>query len=110
MLRRAKFGPPPIVLRGRGAGSAGVRADRWGAVAVGRATAVLLGFLLLPVVAIFSRVPPGTLFAQLHSPVALQALGVSLRPASSRSRSWSSFGTPAAYLLAQCRRRDGASS
>jgi molybdate transport system permease protein len=76
-------------------------ADRWGAVAAGVMTAVLLGFLLLPVVAIFSRVPPGTLLAQLHSTVVLQALGVSLRTSLAALVLVVAFGTPAAYLLAQ---------
>ena len=46
-------------------------------IAAGVATAGLIAFVLLPIVAIFLRVPPGRLIAQLHSRVALQALGVS---------------------------------
>ena len=49
------------------------------AVAAGVATAVLVGFVVLPVLAIFLRVPPGRLVAQVHSSVVLQALGVSLK-------------------------------
>ncbi|HCO03667.1 MAG TPA: molybdate ABC transporter permease subunit [Actinobacteria bacterium] len=73
-----------------------------GAVAVGAgvATTVLVTFVLLPVAAIFLRVTPATLLAQLHSPVALDALAVSLRTSLAALAVIVVLGTPAAYVLA----------
>jgi len=84
------------------------RVDRWVAFSFGLAVAALLAFILLPVVAIFVRVPPGTLLAQLHSRVALEAMGVSLRASLTALAVILLLGTPAAYALATRPRRSSA--
>ena len=76
------------------------RADHLWALLSGIAVAVLVAFILLPVVAIFVRVPPGRLVAQLHSKVALDALQVSLRSTLVALAAVLVLGTPAAYWLA----------
>jgi molybdate transport system permease protein len=76
------------------------RADRLWALFSGVAVGALVAFILLPVVAIFVRVPPGRLVAQLHSKVALEALGVSLRSTLIAVAVVLLLGTPAAYALA----------
>jgi len=75
------------------------RGDRSAAIAAAVAAAALLGFVALPILAIFLRVPPSTLFDQLRSPVAIQALGVSLRTTLIALGCIVVFGTPAAYIL-----------
>jgi molybdate transport system permease protein len=77
-----------------------MRADRWMAIGTGVATAVVVGFVGLPLLAIFLRVPVGTLFAELHSPVALDALKVSLRTTLISIVLIVVFGTPVAYRIA----------
>jgi molybdate transport system permease protein len=72
---------------------------------VGRALVVVAlaaasAFLLLPLVAIFARVSPATLVAQLVSPVAVDALLVSLKTSAIAHVVILAFGTPAAYVLA----------
>jgi len=67
------------------------------------ATAIAFAFLLLPIVAIFSRVPIGHLFAQLDDPVTLDALAVSLKTSAIAHACVLLFGTPPAYLLARRR-------
>jgi molybdate transport system permease protein len=74
-------------------------------VAVFAAAAVALGFLLLPIVAIFARVTPGRLVAQLSRPVVTDALLVSLKTSAIAQGLVLVFGTPAAYLLATRRFR-----
>jgi molybdate transport system permease protein len=81
------------------------RIDRWVALSFGAAVAALLAFILVPVVAILIRVPPGTLVAQIHSPVALDALSVSLRATLIALGVILLFGTPTAYALATRPRR-----
>ena len=54
----------------------------------------------MPILAIFLRVPPSELLAQVRSRVALDALGVSLRSSLMALATIVAFGTPAAYLLA----------
>jgi molybdate transport system permease protein len=76
------------------------RIDRLWASSAGLAVAVLVAFILLPVVAIFVRVSPGRLVAQLSSRVALDALGVSLRSTLIALVVILLLGTPAAYVLA----------
>lgn len=76
------------------------RGDPILAVAAGLATVVLLSFVLLPVAAIFLRTSPARLIAQLHSKVALDALGVSLRTTIIALAAILMLGTPAAYVLA----------
>jgi len=68
--------------------------------AVFAAAAVAFGFLLLPIVAIFSRVSPGRLVAQLSHPVVTDALVLSLKTNAIAQALVLLLGTPAAYLLA----------
>jgi molybdate transport system permease protein len=98
----------PDPRTGPSLGDRPARADRILAVASGVATAVLLGFVLLPVVALFTRVSAGELAAQLRSKVALDALGVSLRTSVMALLLVLVFGTPAAYVLATRVRRASA--
>jgi molybdate transport system permease protein len=69
------------------------------------AAAVALGFLLLPIVAIFARVSPAKLVAQLSRPVVTEALLVSLKTSAIAQALVLLLGTPAAYLLATRRFR-----
>lgn len=69
------------------------------------AAAVALGFLLLPIVAIFARVSPGRLIAQLSRPVVTDALVVSLKTSAIAQALVLLLGTPVAYLLATRRFR-----
>jgi molybdate transport system permease protein len=75
------------------------RRDRIAAVAAGVGTAVLFGFVAVPLLAIFLRVPPGALLDQLGSEVTLDALAVSIRTTLIAVALIVVFGTPAAYLL-----------
>jgi molybdate transport system permease protein len=75
------------------------RADRAAAVVTGVLTAVLFGFVVMPILAIFLRIAPSTLVDQLRSSAALDALVVSLRSTSVALVLIVVFGTPAAYLL-----------
>jgi len=81
------------------------RSDRVASIAAGAATAVLLGFVLVPILAIFLRVGPATLWDQLRSPVTRDALIVSLRSTFLALALIIAFGTPAAYVLATRRFR-----
>ena len=67
------------------------------------AAAVAFVFLLLPIVAIFLRIPVRELFAQLDNDVARDALVVSLKTSAIAHISVLVFGTPTAYLLARKR-------
>ena len=69
------------------------------------ATALALAFLLLPLVAIFLRVPPAELFAQLGSEVAVDALVVTLKANAIAQVLILALGTPAAYFIANRRFR-----
>jgi molybdate transport system permease protein len=64
------------------------------------AAAVALAFLALPVVAIFTRVPPGRLLHLLSNGVVTDALVVSLKTTLIAEGLILLFGTPLAYLLA----------
>jgi molybdate transport system permease protein len=75
------------------------------ALGVFLATFVALGFLALPIVAIFVRVPPGRLIAQLGNPVVTDAILVSLKTTLVAQALILAFGTPAAYVLATRRFR-----
>ena len=86
------------------------RLDRLAAVAVGLATALVIGFVALPILAIFLRVPASTLLAELHSKAALDALRVSLKTSLIALALILAFGTPVAYLLGIRRFRGVASS
>jgi molybdate transport system permease protein len=65
------------------------------------ATFVTLAFLVVPIVAIFLRVPPGHLVDALGSGVARDALVVTLETTVVAQLLIVVFGTPTAYLLAQ---------
>ena len=69
----------------------------WGALAA--ATSLALAFLLLPIVALFLRVPPGTLVSQLGSEPAREALAVSLKTSLVAHAIVLAVGTPVAYVL-----------
>jgi len=71
--------------------------------AVFLATFVALAFLALPLIAIFARVPPGRLVAQLSNPLVTAALVVSLKTTVIAQALVLLFGTPAAYMLARRR-------
>ena len=64
------------------------------------ATSVALAFLVLPVVAIFARVPPGELIDALGSDAAKDALRVTLETNAISMGLIILFGTPAAYWIA----------
>jgi molybdate transport system permease protein len=70
------------------------------AVGTGVATAVVVGFVGLPILAIFLRVPVSTLLAQLHSRVALDALAVSLKTSVIAVALILLLATPVAYRIA----------
>ena len=75
-----------------------------GAVAVAAAALALL-FLVLPIAAIFLRVPPGELLHQLTTPLVTDALIVSAKTSVIAQVLIVLFGTPLAYLLASRRFR-----
>ena len=64
-----------------------------------------IGFLALPVIAIFTRVSPATLAAQLGNPVVTDALIVSLKTTLAAQALILLIGTPTAYILAARRFR-----
>jgi len=69
------------------------------------ATAIALAFLLLPIAAIFLRVPPSDLFGALGHGVTRDALLVSIKTSAIAHAAVLVIGTPAAYLLARRRFR-----
>ncbi|MDX6442574.1 MAG: molybdate transport system permease protein [Gaiellaceae bacterium] len=69
------------------------------------ASFVSLAFLALPVVAVFARVSPGRLVAQLGNPVVTDALVVSLKTTLLAQALILVLGTPTAYVLATRRFR-----
>jgi molybdate transport system permease protein len=75
------------------------------AAALALATAITLVFLALPIAALFLRVGPGELVSSLGSPVARDALVVSLKTNVIAEALILVVGTPAAYLLARRRFR-----
>jgi len=75
------------------------------AAALAAATAVALAFLVLPVAAIFFRVPPGDLIGALGHGVTRDALLVSLKTSAIAHACVLLVGTPAAYVLARRRFR-----
>jgi molybdate transport system permease protein len=72
----------------------------WFRIALWAALAVALGFLVLPVVAIFTDTSPSELISRLNDPVATEALRVSLETTSIAIFLIVVVGMPAAYLLA----------
>jgi molybdate transport system permease protein len=69
------------------------------------ATAIALAFLVLPVAAIFFRVPPGDLLGALGHDVTRDALVVSLKTSAIAHAAVLLVGTPAAYVLGRKRFR-----
>ena len=69
------------------------------------AAALALVFLVLPIVAIFLRVPPGHLIHQLSSPIVTDALVVSFKTTAIAQVLILVFGTPLAWLIASRRFR-----
>jgi molybdate transport system permease protein len=69
-------------------------------LALGAAAAIALAFLLLPVAAIFLRVPPGDLLDALRSDAALDALRVTAVTNGIALALIVLFGTPTAYWIA----------
>jgi molybdate transport system permease protein len=69
------------------------------------ATAIALAFLVLPVAAIFLRVPPGDLIGALGQDVTRDALLVSIQTSAIAHAAVLLIGTPAGYLLARRRFR-----
>jgi molybdate transport system permease protein len=66
---------------------------------------IALAFLLLPIAAIFARVPPGDLVGALGRDAALDALVVTAKTSGIAIALTLAVGTPAAYLLATSRFR-----
>jgi molybdate transport system permease protein len=66
-------------------------------------TAVTLGFLLLPLAALFTRQPPGELVRQLSNPVVTDALKLSVVTSAIAQALILGLGTPTAYLIASRR-------
>jgi molybdate transport system permease protein len=65
--------------------------------------AVTLGFLLLPLAALFTRQPPGELLHQLSNPVVTDALKLSVVTSAIAQALILALGTPTAYLIASRR-------
>ncbi|MGH3049582.1 MAG: ABC transporter permease [Gaiellaceae bacterium] len=64
---------------------------------------VSLGFLLLPIVALYTRQPPGELVHQLSNPVVTDALRLSIETSAIAQALIIVLGTPTAYLIASRR-------
>jgi molybdate transport system permease protein len=67
--------------------------------------AIVTGFLVLPLIAIFLQIPLEDLLAQLTSDIALDALVVTLKTSLIANAFILGLGTPAAYLIARRRFR-----
>jgi molybdate transport system permease protein len=76
---------------------------RLGGLALGAAAFVTVAFLVLPLVAIFLRVPPGRLLHEAASGTARDALLVTLRTSALAQLLILGLGTPTAWLLASRR-------
>jgi len=77
----------------------------WFSLAMGLSIALVLGFLTLPVVAIFVNASPGRLLSSLGRSQSLQALRLSLETSAIAVAVIVLAGTPGAYLLATRRFR-----
>ena len=62
--------------------------------------ALTLGFIVLPIAALFTRVPPGELLDQLSNPVVRDALAISLKTSAVAQLLIIGLGTAPAWLLA----------
>jgi molybdate transport system permease protein len=69
------------------------------------ATVLVLGFLVVPLLAIFLRIPPGELLAQLGNEAAVDAIVVTLKTNVIAEALILLVGTPAAYFIATRRFR-----
>jgi molybdate transport system permease protein len=76
-----------------------------GATALAVAALLTFAFVLLPIVALFSQVPPGRLIEHLNDRVFLDALYVSLKTSVVAHAFVLAFGTAVAYVLARRRFR-----
>jgi molybdate transport system permease protein len=74
-------------------------------VGLALAAGLVLAFLLVPILALFLRIPPGDLFSLLTSKVAVDALVVSLKTSVIAHAFVLLLGTPAGYLIATRRFR-----
>lgn len=74
-----------------------------GRIALGAVVALALAFLFLPLIAVFTAIPPSQAFADLASPVAVTALVLSLRTTFEAIAVTIAFGTPLAYWLSRSR-------
>lgn len=74
--------------------------SRLGSILLAVVVAIALAFLLLPLVALFLRVPPGTLIEQLGSGAAVDAMLVSLETSLIAHVVILGVGTPVAWVLA----------
>lgn len=79
------------------------RAPRPFTVVMGLAAVVVLGFLVLPVVALFTQSPPSQMWDDLSDPVVRDALIVTARTNAVAFGATLLLGTPAAYLIARRR-------
>src|SRR5579884_1840093 len=75
------------------------------AAAIFVAAVLAFGFLLLPIVALFTHRSLGTLLHQLTNPVVTDALVVSAKTSAVAQAAILLFGTPTAYLIARHRFR-----
>jgi molybdate transport system permease protein len=66
---------------------------------LGLSLVLTLGFFLLPIAAVFLRVPPGQLFGQLDSRVVVDALVVTAKTSAIAQAIIFLVGTPAAYFV-----------
>ena len=76
-----------------------------GRTALGAVVALALAFLFLPLVAVFTAIPPAQAFRDLASPAAVTALLLSLRTTSEAVAATIVLGTPLAYWLSRARFR-----
>lgn len=76
-----------------------------GKIVLASVVAVTLAFLLLPLLAVFTAVPPGQAIADLATPVAATALALSVKTSSLAMIAIVLCGTPLAYWLARGRWR-----
>ncbi len=76
-----------------------------GKIVLAAAVAVGLAFLSLPLIAVFTAVPPGKAFADLATPVAAAALALSVKTTAVAMLAILACGTPLGYWLARGRWR-----
>ena len=104
-MRPVREGPEGAARRGLPPASEGIVVNRLFRGLLVLATALALGFLLLPIIAIFLRVPPGELVSALQSDVAKDALVVTFETNLIALALILLLGTPTAYWAATRRSR-----